>query len=142
MALSRWQTAAAITFIATVALLLAPSASLARDRDEAVAYATVTAVQGDVFVLRIDGGSGPASEGDVVAVGDAIQTAAGATVELTYVEGSSVRTGEGTTFVVPAMAMESDDGAVLRTWQAITRMVSGGTRYDVRLHTATASVRG
>jgi hypothetical protein len=149
VALSRWQTAAAITFIAVLALAFAPSAAFARDGHEAASLATVTAVHGDVFVLHIDGGSGLASAGDVVAAGDAIRTAPGSFVELTYVEGSSVRTGESTAFVVEGLAVEPDQGAVLgmwraavRTWRAITTMVSGGSRYEVRAPASSASVRG
>ena len=149
MALSRWQTAAAIAFIACLALAFGPGTTLAGDAHARGAFATVTKVEGDVFVLRIDGGSGAASEGEVVVAGDAIRTAAGAVVELTYVEGSSVRIGESTAFVVDGLSVAPDQGAVLgmwraagRTWQAVTRMASGGSRYEMRAPTSSASVRG
>ena len=149
MALSRWHTAAGLAFIAGLAIAFGSSTTLGRDAEQPGAFATVTSVTGDVFVLHIDGGSGAASAGDVLAAGDAVRTAAGASVELTYVEGSSVRTGECTAFVVEGLAVEPDQSAALgmwrtagRTWQAITRMVSGGSRYELRAPTSTASVRG
>jgi hypothetical protein len=61
----------------------------------------------------------------------------------------SVRLEPDTQIVVESLRTEADSGTVIammrtieRSWNVVKKLVSGGSRYDVRTPTSTASVRG
>ena len=90
-----------------------------------------------------------AALGEVIAAGDTIRTGPGATAEITYFEGSSVRIEAGTELVIEALATEADGGTVIamaqaigRTWHVVTKLLTPSSRYEVRTPTSAASVRG
>jgi len=83
--------------------------------------------------------------GDVAAAGDTIRTGTAASVEVMYVDGSSVRLDADAETVVASLRAEADVGTVqtiARAWNVLTKLVAGGTRFDVRTPSSTASVRG
>ncbi|MEK6207484.1 MAG: FecR domain-containing protein [Chloroflexota bacterium] len=104
----------------------------------------LTVVDGRVFVRHGDAGFEPAREGDLVAAGDTVRTASGASAEITYFEGSSVRVEADAEIVL--MSLGTPDGGALQTlgraWHVVTMLISGESRYEVRTPSSTASVRG
>lgn len=132
----------ASAFVVALALGVGASALLARDVDAIDSITTLTVVDGSVFVRHADAGFEPAREGDIIAAGDMVRTAAGASAEVTYFEGSSIRLEGDSQIVVQGLRDVGLVQRVERTWQVITELVSGSSRYNVRTPTSTASVRG
>ena len=113
------------------------------------ASTVLTLVSGDVVIGHAGGDLVAAALGEVLAAGDTIRTGPGATAEITYFEGSSVRIEAGTELVIEALATETDGGTVIamvqaigRTWHAVTKLLTPSSRYEVRTPTSAASVRG
>jgi hypothetical protein len=136
--------------VAIIALILAlacgagSTAVLASERDGVDSRAAVIAVDGPVMVRHGDAEFVAALEGDVVGAGDIVRTGAGGSAEITYVDGSSVRLEADAEIVV--MSLRTSDGGAVQTlgraWHALTNLVSGSSRYEVRGPSSTASVRG
>ena len=131
------------------ALVFGASAALAPEADARAAMSTLSAVRGDVVVRHADGTVAPANEGDVIVAGDAIRTGSGALAEITYFEGSTVRIEAHTELVVEKLSSSPDGGTVVamwqaagRTWHVVTKLITGGSRYEVRTPSSTATVRG
>jgi len=147
--MSRPRNLAAIVLAVALALALGSSAVLAPEADAYVSRSALTLVAGSVLVSHDGSSFKPAHEGDVIAAGDTIRTESGAAAEITYFEGSSVRLEADTQIVVESLRTEADGGTVIgmmqtlgRTWHVVTKLISGGSRYEVRTPSSTASVRG
>jgi len=131
-------------------LAFASTAALAPSGAEALGPATaLTMVSGDVVVGHAGQEPAAGAVGDVLAPGDTVRTGPGATAEITYFEGSSVRLEAGTELVIEALTTEADGGTVIavaqaigRTWHVVTKLLTLGSRYEVRTPTSAASVRG
>ena len=85
---------------------------------------------------------------DILSTGDTIWAGPG-TAEVTYFEGSSIGIGAETQLVVQPLVVDGDADAVAslsgvfdRTWHAITRLVTGNPRYEIRTPTSSATIRG
>jgi hypothetical protein len=147
VALSRSRHVAS-AFAVALALGVGSSALLARDGDALESMTTFTVVDGSVLVRHGDAGFTAAREGELVAAGDTVRTATGASVELTYFEGSSVRIEADSEILVESLRAKSNDiehgvsEKLQRIWHVVIELVSGSSRYDVRTPTSTASVRG
>lgn len=143
MALSRSRHVAS-AFVVALALGVGSSALTGRDADALASTTTLTVVEGRVFVRHGDAGFQAAREGDLVAAGDTVRAATGASVEITYFEGSSVRVEANAEIVVTSLRA-SHSGAMQtlgRAWHVVTMLISGESRYEVRTPSSTASVRG
>ena len=146
---SRSRLAASFALAMGFALIFGASAALAPEADALAAISTFSAVKGDVFVRHPSGDLARANEGDVIVVGDAIRTGPDALAEITYFEGSSVRIEADTELVVENLSTASDGGTVIvmrqavgRTWHVVTKLITGGSRYEVHTPSSTATVRG
>jgi hypothetical protein len=71
-----------------------------------------------------------------------IRTATGASAEITYFEGSTVRLEGDSQIVVKSLDDPSLVQTVERAWRVVAELVSGSSRYNIRTPTSTASVRG
>jgi hypothetical protein len=132
----------AYAFVVALALGVGSSALLTRDAHALAPLATLTGVDGDIFVRHGDAGFEPAQEGDLVAAGDMIRTATSASAEITYFEGSTVRLEGDSQIVVKSLDDPSLVQTVERAWRVVAELVSGSSRYNIRTPTSTASVRG
>jgi hypothetical protein len=141
VALSRSRHVAS-AFVVALALGVGLSALLDRDADALGSMTTLTVVDGRVLVRHGDAEFTPAREGDLVAAGDTVRTATGASVEITYFEGSSVRLEAESEITLASLNAKSDRDIFERTWHVVIELVSGSSRYNVRTPTSTASVRG
>jgi hypothetical protein len=144
VALLRSRTVAAVALLVALPLGLGSNAALAPEGDALVSISTLTVVDGPVLVRHGAADFLPAQEGDVVAAGDTIRTGAGASAEITYFEGSSVRLDADAENVVASLGAEAQGRTVqsiARAWHVLTTLIRS-TRYDVRTPSSTASVRG
>jgi hypothetical protein len=119
-------------------------------RDRVLATATtVTNVSGSVFIRRAaDIEFKPAHVGDLLKTGDIIWAGPG-TAEVTYFEGSSIGIGPETQLVIEPLVIDGESDVVAslpqafdRTWQVITRLVTGNPRFDFRTPASSATIRG
>lgn len=113
------------------------------------ASTTLTILSGDVQVSRDGGPFAAGTDGAVLGPGDVIRTAAGARAVLTYFEGSTVSIEPSSELAIQETSTSPDGGTVVvmtqnlgRTWHVVTKLITGGSRYEVRTPAATASVRG
>jgi hypothetical protein len=141
VALSRSRVAA-VGLFAVLACGAGSSAVLPSELDGAVSRAAAIAVTGPVLVRHGVADFVPAREGDVVAAGDTIRTGSGASVVITYIEGSTVRVEGDAEIVVASLRTTGGAQTLGRAWHVITALVSGSSRYEMRGASATASVRG
>ena len=132
----------ACAFVMALALGVGSSTLLDRDADALGSITTLTVVDGSVLVGHADEGFTAAREGDLVAAGETLRTFAGSAAEITYFEGSSVRLGADSQIVVQSVRDVGLVQRINRTWRAVTELLHGSSRYDVRTPTSTASVRG
>jgi hypothetical protein len=145
----RSRTRVIITLGFALALVLTLGAAGAPAARTVGTHTTVTDLDGSVFVRQAGDGREfvPAHVGDILGVGDTIWAGPG-TAEVTYFEGSSIRIGAETQLVIEPLTLAQDDdgssfsGAVARTWQVVTKLVTGGSRYELRTPTSSATVRG
>jgi hypothetical protein len=143
LALSRSRAATAVVLIVALALGAGSSVVLAPEANAVVSASTLTVVDGAVLISHAGTEFTSAREGDVLVAGDRIRTGAGV-AEITYFEGSSVRVQSNAEIVVEGRRT-FDHGpvqALERVWHVVTKLTSGGSRYEVRTPSSTASVRG
>ena len=114
------------------------------------ASTTLTIIRGEVAVQPPDAPSFRAAlDGDVVVAGTAVRTGEDAYAVITYFEGSTVSLDPATTLVIRALSLDPDGSTTIqmeqpagRTWHAVQRLLSDGSRYELRTPSATAAVRG
>ena len=145
MALSRSRAVALVVALA----LTAGSMAVFAPADARTSITTLTVVDGLVLIRHGDADFTHAYEGEVVVAGATIRTKAGASAEITYVEGSSVRLESDAQLEVVGLSAKADGGpligiaqAIGRTWHVVAELFGGSTRYEMRTPTSTASVRG
>lgn len=144
MALSRSRVVATSMPTAALALGVGSTAVRAPEADARASISALTVVDGAVLTSHGGANFAPAREGDLLVAGDTIRTGASAAAEITYFEGSSVRLEANAEMIVESLRT-SDGGAAQtlgRAWHVITQLISGGSRYETRGPSATASVRG
>jgi hypothetical protein len=142
--MSRSRNVAAVVLLVVLALGLGATAMPAPERDALASSSTLTVVDGVVLIGHDGSDFSAVHEGDVIAAGDTIRTGAGAAAEITYVEGSTVRIEADTQIVVESLPT-SNNGVIQtleRSWLVVTKLISGGSRFEVRTPSSTASVRG
>lgn len=110
---------------------------------------TISVIGGDVSVRHGTGGTYVAAvDGEVLNAGDSVRTADGARAVLTYFEGSTVTIEPNTELTINAASAQGNDTIVVmtqsvgRTWHVVTKLVQGGSKYEVHTPASTASVRG
>jgi hypothetical protein len=113
------------------------------------AATTITIISGDIQVRHGAGTFAPANDGDVLAAGDTVRTGDGARAVLTYFEGSTVSLEPNTELAIEDASTLTDGSTIIvmqqnlgRTWHVVTKLVTGGSKYEVKTPASTASVRG
>ena len=113
------------------------------------AATTITIISGDIQVRHGAGPFAPAIDGDVLTAGDTIRTGDAARAVLTYFEGSTVSLEPNTELVIEDASALTDGSTIIvmqqnlgRTWHVVTKLVTGGSKYEVKTPASTASVRG
>jgi hypothetical protein len=113
------------------------------------AATTITIISGDIQVRHGSGSFAAANDGDVLTAGDTVRTGDGARAVLTYFEGSTVSLEPNTELAIEDASTLTDGSTIIvmqqnlgRTWHVVTKLVTGGSKYEVRTPASTASVRG
>lgn len=140
--------------VAAVALgfglaLFLGAAGIGRDTKALGAGTTLTVLSGAVSVRHAGGDFTTAVDGEVLTDGDAVHTGPDGRAVLTYFEGSSVTIEPSTDLAIDSATALSDGSTVVRmtqlagrTWHVVTKLITGGSKYEVRTPASTASVRG
>lgn len=110
--------------------------------------AALSVLMPGVLVSHDGGPFVAAADGEPLREGDSIRTGEGRAV-LTYFEGSTVTIEPQTELSVDATRFAGDGGTIVlmtqllgRTWNVVTKLITGGSRYEIRTPSTTASVRG
>ena len=113
--------------------------------------ARVAEASGDVQV-RKRGGQVWTVLGDrrQLKAGDAVRTAAGAVLELSWVDGTRIRLAENTELLIKKCTFNTSNKTsralfrlnLGRVWVRVTRALSAGSKFEIATPTATAGVRG
>ena len=110
---------------------------------------TVTLLDGSVLVRHAGGRFAPIGDGDIVAGGDTVRTAAGSHGVLTLFDGTTVELEPDTEITIDDLrASASGDKivqlsqAIGRTWHVVAHLVSSKSKYEIRTPLSTAAVRG
>ena len=113
------------------------------------ASTTLTIIGGDVQVSRQGAPFESAADGAILSPGDVIRTGADSRAVLTYFEGSTVSIEPSSELAIDEASAAPDGSTVVvmtqnlgRTWHVVTKLITGGSKYEVRTPAATASVRG
>ena len=113
------------------------------------AATTITIISGDIQVRHGAGSFAPANDGEVLTAGDTIRTGDSARAVLTYFEGSTVSLEPNTELTIEDVSTLTDGSTVVvmqqslgRSWHVVTKLITGGSKYEVRTPASTASVRG
>jgi len=129
--------AAALVLAAAVPFLIAASSG-----GSLISYASGQCYQGA-------GSQGPWAEvkqGDQVAEGSYVKTEAGSRIEITMADGSVLRLGDSTLFLLETAKAKKDKGmsfsVILGKAWAKVKTVTGGQKFEVKTKTAVAGVRG
>ena len=145
----RLRLAAAVVALGFVLALVAGSAGLFSGTRALAGGTSLTVIAGDVSVSRGGADFAAATDGETLSAGDTVRTGADGRAVLTYFEGSTVTIEPDTELRVEAAGAMPDGSTVVlmrqafgRTWHVVTKLITGGSKYEVRTPASTASVRG
>ena len=134
--------------MAVVAVVLVPALLIAIQRPAAASSTVLTILAGTAEVARASADFAVAADGDLVARGDRVRTAARSHAVVTFFDGSTLTLEPSTTITVEDA---SADGAAIsirisqaigRTWASVSRLTDRNSRFELRTPTSTAGVRG
>ncbi|MBM4420990.1 MAG: hypothetical protein FJ034_05300 [Chloroflexi bacterium] len=110
---------------------------------------TLTVILGAPEARTSGGTFAPVSDGAVLRAGDAVRTGPGTRVVLTYFEGSTVAIEPSSELVIEEASFGPEGTTLIKmhqlvghTWHVVTKLVRGGSRYEVTTPVSTATVRG
>ena len=113
------------------------------------AATTLTVLSGDVSIRHQgDASFGSALDGEIVLAGDTVRTATDSRAVITYFEGSTVTIEPETSLMVESAYADGGNTFIQmmqlagRTWHVVTKLASGGSLYELRTPSSTASGRG
>lgn len=131
---------------ASVLMLVVLAAAAAADRGQIAANeAVITSMYGDVTVRHGAAGYRSAKLNEVLSPGDGVKTGADSRAELTVADGGYVRMAESSQVLVTAVdagGTTTFEAVVGGVWVTIERALSGASRFEVRMPSAVASVKG
>lgn len=149
MRASRLRVLAAALALGFVLAIVAGAAGLLGGSRAFAGGTTITIIGGEVAVRHGASDFVAAADGETLNAGDAIRTGADGRAILTYFEGSTVTVEPNTQLAIDRAAVAPDGGTVVlmtqaagRTWHVVTKLITGGSKYEVRTPASTASVRG
>lgn len=142
--------AVALAFVLAIVLGATGVFTPKNQRTALGASTTLAIISGDVQVRHgAKGDFAAADDGMVLAPGDTVRTAANARAVLTYFEGSTVEIEPGSEIAIDVAHGNPDGSTVIQmtqqlgtTWNVVTHLVQGNSKYEIHTTTATASVRG
>lgn len=149
MSAQRLRLVVAIVALGFVFALVLGAAGIGENTKAFGAGTTLTILSGDVTVRHGASAFSAGNDGEVLNEGDAIRTGADGRAILTYFEGSTVTIEPSTELAIDAANATADGSTVVsmtqnfgRTWHVVTKLITGGSKYEVRTPASTASVRG
>jgi len=134
---------------AVIAALVVVPAVLVLTQQRAAAAATILSIlDGSASVARGTAPFASASDGDLVNIGDRVQTAASSHAMVTFFDGSTLEIEPATTVQIEDASAAS--GAISirisqtigRTWASVQKLTRADSKFEIRTPTAVAAVRG
>jgi hypothetical protein len=135
---------------AVIAALVVVPAALVLTQQRASGAATILSIlDGSASVARGTAAFAPASDGDLVNIGDSVQTAISSHAMVTFFDGSTLEIEPATTVQIEE-ASSAASGAISiriaqtvgRTWASVQKLTRVDSKFEIRTPTAVAAVRG
>ena len=135
---------------AVIAAVVVVPAALVLSQQRASGAATILSIlDGSASVARGTAGFAQASDGDLVDIGDRVQTAVSSHAMVTFFDGSTLE-------IEPATMVQIEDAAgaassaisirisqtIGRTWASVQKLTRADSKFEIRTPTAVAAVRG
>jgi len=135
---------------AIIAALVVVPAALVLSQQRAAGAATILSIlDGSASVARGTAAFAPASDGDVVNIGDRVQTAASSHALVTFFDGSTLEIDPATTVQIEDAASAASGAISIRisqtigrTWASVQKLTRADSKFEIRTPTAVAAVRG
>ncbi|MGC9318061.1 MAG: FecR family protein [Armatimonadota bacterium] len=138
--------ASGVTAFAIFAALILTAPGVLADAGElAASQAVLTSMYGEVHIAHGTESYHPASLNELLRPGDTIRTGPASRAELTVGEGGFVRLDENSQVRVTALSTNGRStlqAVVGGIWVTIERALTGGKKWEVRMPSAVASVKG
>ncbi len=142
---------AAVGFAFVLAICIGATGALAA-KDQRVAVGsstTLTIISGSVLVRHATAEFAAAEDGALLGPGDTVKTGPDTHAVLTYFEGSTVEMEPDTELSIQEAHANPDGSTVIEmqqelgmTWHVVTKLIQGGSKYEIHTTASTASVRG
>ena len=135
---------------AVIAALVVVPAVLVLTQQRASGAATILSIlDGSASVARGTATFAPAADGDLVNIGDRVQTAERSHAVVTFFDGSTLEIEPATTVQIED-ASSAASGAISisigqsigRTWASVQKLTRADSKFEIRTPTAVAAVRG
>lgn len=135
---------------AVIAAFVVVPAALVLTQQRAAGAATILSIlDGSASVARGTAAFAPASDGDLVNIGDRVQTAVSSHAMVTFFDGSTLEIEPATTVQIED-ASSAASGALSirisqtigRTWASVQKLTRADSKFEIRTPTAVAAVRG
>jgi len=139
-----------VLIAAIIAALVVVPAALVLTQGRASGAATILSIlDGSSSVARGTAAFAPASDGDLVNIGDRVQTADSSHALVTFFDGSTLEIEPATTVQIED-ATSAASGAISirisqtigRTWASVQKLTRADSKFEIRTPTAIAAVRG
>jgi FecR protein len=139
-----------VLIAAVIAALVVVPAALVLTQQRAAGAATILSIlEGSASVARGTAGFSSASDGDLLNIGDRVQTAVSSHAMVTFFDGSTLEIEPATTVQIEDAA-SATSGAISirisqtigRTWASVQKLARVDSKFEIRTPTAVAAVRG
>ena len=135
---------------AVIAALVVVPAALVLTQGRASGAATILSIlNGSASVARGTAAFAPASDGDLVNIGDRVQTADSSHAMVTFFDGSTLEIEPATTVQIEDAAGAASGAISIRisqtigrTWASVQKLTRADSKFEIRTPTAVAAVRG
>jgi hypothetical protein len=135
---------------AVIAALVVVPAALILTQQRAAGSATILSIlDGSASVARGTAAFAPAADGDLVNIGDSVQTAASSHAMVTFFDGSTLEIEPATTVQIEDAASAASGAISIRisqtigrTWASVQKLTRADSKFEIRTPTAVAAVRG
>jgi FecR-like protein len=135
---------------AVIAALVVVPAALVLTQQRASGAATILSIlDGSASIARGTAAFAPASDGDLVNIGDSVQTAISSHAMVTFFDGSTLEIEPATTVQIEDAASAASGAISIRisqtigrTWASVQKLTRVDSKFEIRTPTAVAAVRG
>jgi hypothetical protein len=144
-----WGRRRVLIAVVIAALVVVPAALVLSQQRASGAATILSILDGSASVARGTAAFAPASDGDLVNIGDRVQTAVSSHAMVTFFDGSTLEIEPATTVQIEDAASAASGAISIRisqtigrTWASVQKLTRADSKFEIRTPTAVAAVRG